>query len=221
MFFIILKDNVYLLCLYKSQHKCIYITADIYRMLNPTALLATLIHVLWADVSAGHLGVLRLRMSVPREEGNLSYDQLLPLPVRPTKAAWGNSDSFMASCKCWALLLSFLSYEYRESLRNKDSWGCLLAREKKTRTHLLSSYQVQGQGINMFHLTDLQDKTSLVAQMVKTLSTMWEIQVRSLHEEDPLEKGIVTHCCTLPSPRSTPSPEPTIPALESSAGAFI
>ena len=45
----------------------------------------------------------------------------------------------------------------------------------------------------MFHLTDLQDKTSLVAQMVKTLSTMWEIQVRSLHEEDPLEKGIVTH----------------------------
>ena len=97
------------LCLYKSQQKFIDITADVYRMLEPTALLATLGHVLWADVPAGCLGVLRLRMSVPREEGNLSYDQLLPLPVRANKAAWGNSDSFMASYKCWALLLSFLS----------------------------------------------------------------------------------------------------------------
>ena len=69
-------------------------------MLNHTALLATLIHVLWADVPAGPLGVLRLRMSVPREERNLSYDQLFSLLVMDTKAAWGNSDSFMASCKC-------------------------------------------------------------------------------------------------------------------------
>ena len=56
-------------------------------MLNPISLLATLIHVLWADVPAGLLGVLRLRMSVPRDEGNLSYEQLLSLPLMATKAA--------------------------------------------------------------------------------------------------------------------------------------
>ena len=88
------------MCLYKSHKKCIDITAHDYQLLNPTALLATLVHVLGADALAGHLGVLSLRMSVPREEGNLSYDQLLPLPVPATKAAWGNSDSFMASCNC-------------------------------------------------------------------------------------------------------------------------
>ena len=35
--------------------------------------------------------------------------------------------------------------------------------------------------------------TSLVAQMVKHLSTMQETQVRSLGWEDPLEKGMATH----------------------------
>ena len=49
----------------------------------------------------------------------------------------------------------------------------------------------------MFHLIDIQNKTSQVAQMVKNLCTMWETQVRSLGEEDPLEKGIATHCCIL------------------------
>ena len=34
---------------------------------------------------------------------------------------------------------------------------------------------------------------SLVAQMVKRLPTMWEIQVRSLGQEDPLEKEMATH----------------------------
>ena len=56
--------------------------------------------------------------------------------------------------------------------------------------------------------------------MVKKLSTMWDTWGRSLGEEDPLEKGIATHCIP-PSPISTPSPELTIPALESSAGASI
>ena len=36
----------------------------------------------------------------------------------------------------------------------------------------------------------LYDLTSLVAQMVKCLSTMWETQVRALGWEDPLEKGM-------------------------------
>ena len=39
--------------------------------------------------------------------------------------------------------------------------------------------------------------TSLVAQMVKNLSTMWETQVRSLSQEDPLEKEMATHSSTL------------------------
>ena len=49
----------------------------------------------------------------------------------------------------------------------------------------------------MFHLIDIQNKTSQVAQMVKNLCTMWETQVRSLGEEDPLEKEIATHCSVL------------------------
>ena len=35
--------------------------------------------------------------------------------------------------------------------------------------------------------------TSPVAQMVKSLPTMRETQVRSLSQEDPLEKEMVTH----------------------------
>ena len=35
--------------------------------------------------------------------------------------------------------------------------------------------------------------TSLVAQTVKRLPTMWETQVRSLGREDPLEKEMATH----------------------------
>ena len=39
--------------------------------------------------------------------------------------------------------------------------------------------------------------TSLVAQMVKRLSTMRETRVRSLGREDPLEKEMATHSSTL------------------------
>ena len=39
--------------------------------------------------------------------------------------------------------------------------------------------------------------TSLVAQMVKNLSTLQETQVRSLCQEDPLEKGMATHSSIL------------------------
>ena len=39
--------------------------------------------------------------------------------------------------------------------------------------------------------------TSLVAQMVKCLSTMWETRVRSLGWEDPLEKEMAIHSSTL------------------------
>ena len=39
--------------------------------------------------------------------------------------------------------------------------------------------------------------TSLVAQMVKHLSIMWETQVPSLGGEDPLEKEMPIHSSTL------------------------
>ena len=41
------------------------------------------------------------------------------------------------------------------------------------------------------------DRTSLVAQMVKRLPTMWETRVRSLGWEDPLEKEMATQSSTL------------------------
>ena len=38
---------------------------------------------------------------------------------------------------------------------------------------------------------------SLVAQMVKHLPAMWETWVRSLGQEDPLEKAMATYSSTL------------------------
>ena len=46
-----------------------------------------------------------------------------------------------------------------------------------------------------FHLN--RAWTSLVAQMVKHLSTMQETQVQSLGQEDPLEKEMATHSSIL------------------------
>ena len=40
-------------------------------------------------------------------------------------------------------------------------------------------------------------RTSLVAQMIKNLPAMREIQVRSLGWEDPLEDGMATHSSIL------------------------
>ena len=36
-----------------------------------------------------------------------------------------------------------------------------------------------------------------MAQIVKNLPAMWEMQVRSLGREDPLEKGMATHSSIL------------------------
>ena len=38
---------------------------------------------------------------------------------------------------------------------------------------------------------------SLVAQMVKNLSTVWETHVQFLGQEDPLEEGMATHSSIL------------------------
>ena len=42
-----------------------------------------------------------------------------------------------------------------------------------------------------------EKRTSLVAQMVKRLSTMQETRVQSLGWEDPLEKEMATHSSTI------------------------
>ena len=39
--------------------------------------------------------------------------------------------------------------------------------------------------------------SSLVAQMIKDLPAMWETQVQSLVQEDPLEKEMATHSSVL------------------------
>ena len=43
----------------------------------------------------------------------------------------------------------------------------------------------------------ITEYSRLVAQMVKNLPAMQETQVRSLGQEDPLEKGMVTHSSIL------------------------
>ena len=51
-----------------------------------------------------------------------------------------------------------------------------------------------GQLVRLGHLV----RTSLVAQTVKCLSTMWETQVQALGWEDPLEKEMAIHSILLP-----------------------
>ena len=41
------------------------------------------------------------------------------------------------------------------------------------------------------------EEASLVAQMVKHLPAVWDTQVRSLGQEDPLEKEMATHSSSL------------------------
>ena len=55
---------------------------------------------------------------------------------------------------------------------------------------------------SMVGLIVTSSKTSLVAQMVKHLSTVQETWVRSLGQEDPLEKEMAIHSSTLA--RKTP-----------------
>ena len=54
--------------------------------------------------------------------------------------------------------------------------------------------KISGRNISNLSYTD---DTSLVAQMVKCLSTMWETRVRSLGWEDPLEREMAIHSRTI------------------------
>ena len=60
-------------------------------------------------------------------------------------------------------------------------------------THYASGIALGNLGINSFAIPlATSEWTSLVAQMVKRLSTMREIRVRSLGREDPLAKEMAT-----------------------------
>ena len=47
--------------------------------------------------------------------------------------------------------------------------------------------------VSLAHLTPHLHMDFPVAQMVKNLPALWETQVQSLGQEDPLEKGMATH----------------------------
>ena len=49
----------------------------------------------------------------------------------------------------------------------------------------------------MTELNRTELRASVVAQMVKNLPAMWETKVLSLGQEDPLQKGMVTHSSIL------------------------
>ena len=53
------------------------------------------------------------------------------------------------------------------------------------------------QKVERFIPLGLQERVSLVAQIVKNLSAMKETQVQSLGQEGPLEKGMATHSSIL------------------------
>ena len=52
-------------------------------------------------------------------------------------------------------------------------------------------------GNNFFKLYIITSRASLVAQTVKSLPKEWETQVRTLGQEDPLEKEMATHSSIL------------------------
>ena len=59
--------------------------------------------------------------------------------------------------------------------------------------------QFSGNGYDPLNRDKITGKcyACLVAQMVKSLSAMWETQIRSLGQEDPMEKELATHSSTL------------------------
>ena len=82
----------------------------------------------------------------------------------------------------------YASLDGREFSGRIDTYICMaesLHCSLETITTLLISY------------TPIQNRASLVAQMIKNLPTMQETRVRSLGQEDPLEKGMATHSSIL------------------------
>ena len=88
--------------------------------------------------------------------------------------------------RSWRLGTVALEYWFKEnthfSYENKDM---------QRKDHKLAGNLGFGSGFT-------STRASLVAQMVKNLSSMWETHVRSLSLEDPLEKGMTTLAWRIP-----------------------
>ena len=67
---------------------------------------------------------------------------------------------------------------------------------RKTKVHFLFVTEHRINFITFFR-PQLHMWTSLVAQTIKRLSTMWETRVQSLGWEDPLEKEMAIHSSTI------------------------
>ena len=63
--------------------------------------------------------------------------------------------------------------------------------------HILQMWKLSLREVKLFATLTWVLWASLMAQMVKNLSAMQETWVRSLGREDPLEKGMATHCSIL------------------------
>ena len=68
----------------------------------------------------------------------------------------------------------------------KESYGKLREHIKKQRHHFTD----KGPYSQSYNFSSSHVGTSLVAQMVKNLTAVWETQVRPLGWKDPLEKGM-------------------------------
>ena len=71
------------------------------------------------------------------------------------------------------------------------------AQKSKTRMDFfffkMNENQAGSLDLHFYHQFIPKTWVSQVSQMVKNLLAMWEIGVRSLGQEDPLEKGMATH----------------------------
>ena len=81
-----------------------------------------------------------------------------------------------------------LQYSCLENPMDGGAWWATVHRVTKNQTRL-SDFT--------FTFTKAISWTSLVAQTVKHLSTMWETRVRALGWEDPLEKEMAIHSSTI------------------------
>ena len=79
-----------------------------------------------------------------------------------------------------------LQYPCLENLMDRGVWWAVVHGVAKSRARLSDE-----------HLLTYMSLSSLLAQMVKCLRTMWEAWVRFLGWGDPLEKEMATHSSTL------------------------